>query len=235
MDAPTRAATAPTAPTSAVASAVNADFARLCRRHRHLAPMLAGIADRHPDDTVLAELLVRARHDELVARVLVQRLVPALVSLARRHDRRGPGGRQEAFDVLLATAWELVRTYPLERRPNRILANLVCDAEYRAFTREDRRRWTRAEVPGLAAGSPHDRAVEAPPHPAEVLVGLLRDAQRAGLPADDVRLLGRLHLSGASPDAVAAAEGYTTRTLRTRRRRAEQRLGALVSAGIVAA
>jgi len=209
--------------------AINADFEHFCRRHRQRRPerILAEISDRHPDDARLAHLVLEARHDDVAARVLVQRLVPALVVIAARRARRGLAEPRSAFDELIATSWVLVRTYPLERRPVRILANLVCDAEYETWTREARRVRNHREV----AGALEDRPAVAAPHPGEQLLDVLARARRAGVPVETINLLGRLHLGAGGPEQVAAEDGCTSRTIRTRRRAAERRLAELAAAG----
>ena len=91
-----------------------------------------------PAEVVLAGLVRAARTDDLAARVLLQRLLPGLVTAARRWERRH-GTSTDAFDEVVAAAWVVVREYPLERRPHHLVANLLRDAEYHAFIRPRRR------------------------------------------------------------------------------------------------
>lgn len=89
-------------------------------------------------EEVLAALLVAARSDDLAARVVLQRLLPGIVAGARRWARR-TGGERAALDELVAAAWTVVRTFPVERRPHHLASNLLRDAEYHAFVRSTRR------------------------------------------------------------------------------------------------
>lgn len=89
-------------------------------------------------DRCLAQVIARASHDELAARIVLQRILPPLIAIAARRGRIVKGGFNEAFSTTLGHAWILIRTYPLDRRPAKIASNLVRDAEYHAFVREAR-------------------------------------------------------------------------------------------------
>lgn len=89
-------------------------------------------------DRCLAQVISRASHDELAARIVLQRILPPLIAIAARRGRIVRGGFNEAFSTTLGHAWILIRTYPLDRRPKKIASNLVRDAEYHAFVREAR-------------------------------------------------------------------------------------------------
>jgi DNA-binding CsgD family transcriptional regulator len=89
-------------------------------------------------DRCLAQVIARASHDELAARIVLQRILPPIISIAARRGRIVKGGFNEAFSTTLGHAWILIRTYPLDRRPAKIASNLVRDAEYHAFVREAR-------------------------------------------------------------------------------------------------
>lgn len=89
-------------------------------------------------DRCLALVIARASHDELAARIVLQRILPPLIAIAARRGRIVKGGFNEAFSTTLGHAWILIRTYPLDRRPAKIASNLVRDAEYHAFVREAR-------------------------------------------------------------------------------------------------
>ena len=90
------------------------------RRHRveaAQAPRRLGV-----ESAFLLALMVAARDDALAARIVLQRILPALAGLARR----GAGtwaDRQDLLDELVANAWLRIRSYPVERRPHRVAAN----------------------------------------------------------------------------------------------------------------
>jgi len=95
------------------------------------APDLDTLVDRiwaatKPDaDRAHAALAARAPTDTTAARVLLQVLRPGLRNLGRR---LALGGSFDDVDhELLALAWERIRTYPIERRPASVAANVLLD------------------------------------------------------------------------------------------------------------
>lgn len=180
--------------------------------HRREAREAAGrtAAGTSPEgNTVLARLLVLARSDDLAARVVLQRLLPGLVSRARRWRPTRRGGSETAFEELVTAAWLVIRGFPVERRPTHLAANLLRDAEYQAFVRATRRVGEAESVPPSMLDLPVsvERAVE----PAVELAELVADAHRV-LSARDVQLV-RLLVSGRSPVEVAAAMDVSVRTV----------------------
>jgi hypothetical protein len=166
-------------------------------------------------NAVLGRLVAAARSDELASRVVVQRLLPGLLAVARR--RTSSGG----FEELIGAAWLAIRAYHPDRRPERIAANLVHDAAYCAFIAPERRRMA-SEVPFDPHRFDEIPADDLPPACME-LASLLAEARRAGLPAADVELVRHLVRVG-SPSIVAHECKVTTRTVRNRRDRATARL-----------
>src|SRR3954447_21904500 len=79
-------------------------------------------------DRVLHELVALAAGDDLAARVVLQRVLPALVAAASRRARSDRRSRDQALQEITASAWIVIRTYPLERRPNRVASNIVRDS-----------------------------------------------------------------------------------------------------------
>ena len=76
-------------------------------------------------DRACAALAERAPADATAARVLLQLLRPGLRNLGRR---LALGGSFDDVDQdLLAIAWERIRTYPIDRRPAAISANILLD------------------------------------------------------------------------------------------------------------
>lgn len=167
----------------------------------------AGIsADQPSPDTVLHRLVALARHDDLAARVVLQRLLPGLVAVARRWARRPDGGR-DALEEVVTAAWVVVRTYPLERRPHHLAANLLRDAEYHAFVRANRA----TVVPELVPGDTLDRPVE-PDEPGDTLADIVAVARRGALTERDLALLALL-LDGAGTARIAAELEVSVRTV----------------------
>jgi hypothetical protein len=69
----------------------------------------------------------------VAARALLQALVPGLHRLARTVG----GGSDEAAAELVALAWARIVTYPFERRPGRVAANVLLDVR-KTYLREHR-------------------------------------------------------------------------------------------------
>lgn len=173
-----------------------------------------GCTDRPADhdDAVLADLLVAARCHPLAARVVLQRLLPGLSAIARRRTPRD-STHLVSVDELLAVAWTVICTYPIERRPCFVVSGLLRTCEYHAFRRPHRRKAHIVPVPNerfalRAAPEDDEAAIE--------LRSLLDDAARAGLSADDLVLARRL--AGGTTTAELAAEAQVTeRTIRNHR------------------
>ncbi len=189
-----------------------APFASLDELVRHCGYGASG-RGRHDDDAVLAALVRLARVDELAARVVLQRMLPAISALSRRE--RSFTLRQEALHELLTASWTVIRTYPIERRPDYVAANLTRTIGYVAFRRPHRRPVRHECRPwwvfDLTAAT-EDDAVP----PAVELDELLRDAAAAGLDGDGLDLVRRL-ASGVPPAQLAAEHRVTERTIRNRR------------------
>jgi DNA-directed RNA polymerase specialized sigma24 family protein len=175
---------------------------------------------RASSDVVLHALLVAARDDELAARVVLQRLLPGLVTLACRWQRRYDG---DVVSELLAAAWPVIRTFPYERRPQHLVANLLNDCEYHAFRRANRRLMQQV------ATAPHelDCPVEPPPPDARAELAEVISCSRQ-LSEDDRYLLALL-ASGRSMLEVAGALAMSERTLRNHKARVMAHLRSAVA------
>ncbi len=165
----------------------------------------------------LRALLLTAAHDELAARVLVQRLLPGLLAVVRRRRRGGYG--DAAFDELLATLWISIRTYNPRRRPACLAAALISDADYRAFRSAERRR-SATERPVVIDES---HVASSPPCASDELDELLVDALAAGVSAGDIELMRQLVDSPRAIDLARELQ-VTPRTIRNRRDRITGRL-----------
>lgn len=189
---------------------------------RTLADVDAWIARAEPADADRALHLLVARAvegDELAARVLLQRLLPGAKRLARRWWAIRDLDERAAITV--SAVWTRIRAYPIARRPERIAANILLDAE------NDLRRTVAAdgrfpECSGLRLDDerPHD----ADPHPVEDLLEVLTDAVATGVVSTaDARLIVATRVQG-TPLRAASADAVALRTLQWRRKRAESAL-----------
>lgn len=171
-------------------------------------------------DEVLAELVHLARTDDLAARLLLQRLLPGIAAAARKHEARQPQ-RGEALGEALATAWTVIRTFPVERRPRFVAANMLRDIEYRTFVQPWRRQGRSIPQPSDTFDRTPARIVATPA--AEELAELLDLAAQSGLADADLDLARRLG-RGESTAQLALAGRVTDRTIRNHRERVAYRL-----------
>jgi hypothetical protein len=237
-----------------LAAALNAEWRRLCRDPRTarrlarwplppVAPtdpagLLAAVGregglDPGAADTMLAAVVRIAADDDVAARIVLQRVIGALVLVAVRRTRERPADRQRLFDDLVATAWMVIRTYPSERRPAKIAVNIVRDAEYLTCVRPRRLR-SASEVPTLLTpgalgtcrldGRPAGQA-----EPAAELAELLSLGLAAGVDRTNLAMVAQVHLLGRSVEDVARQYRITSRTLRNRRKAVTRELAALVA------
>ena len=194
--------------------------------------VLAGFGKAYNDDEgdrFLYALVRQAEHDDLAALIVVHRVLPAIMSIAARRGRIHPGGGTGAMNDLLGHAWIVVRTYPLERRPRKVAANIALDIEYHTFVRPYRlkRVDSVAIAPDIMCqivqddheeNSARNRRFSAQ-ESADELDAILEDATTGGVAAHHMILLRRL-ASGETGDEIARHEGVSPRTIRTRRRAA---------------
>ena len=189
------------------------DAASLGDLERHVRSAGAEDADR-----VLLALVTRAVRDDgdLAARVLLQLLLPGTRNLARRWWALGDHDERAAAAV--AAVYRRIRTYPLERRPGRIAANVLLDAARELRRAVPRVVATPTPEPLGAAEVPADNAaVEL----AEVLVDAVHDGT---LSFQDAQLIARSRIGGQRVADIAAVDRLGTRALWDRRQRAERRL-----------
>lgn len=176
------------------------------------------------DEACLLRLVEVAKTDALAARVVLQRILPALCAVAGRHSSNR-AQRNAVLDELVANAWPIIRNYPCERRPRRIVANLVRDTSFETFVRPIRRR-SSGEIPTM-----HDHldrsAAEPALDPLHELVDLLREAQAHGIEQADIDLLTQIVALGR-PEEVAAERNVTARTIRNHRNAVVHRLRNIV-------
>lgn len=177
-------------------------------------------------DQILLLLVTRAvTGDELAARALLQLLIPGTRAMA--HRWWAIGDPEERAAAAVAAVYQRIRTYPLERRPGRVAANVLMDA-----ARDLRRSVPRVvSVPsadpatGRMRGTNRHQAPEPTPEPAVELAEILQDSVSQGvLRADDAHLIARSRIAGDSVADIAERRGLHPRTLWDRRHRAEQAL-----------
>lgn len=182
--------------------------------------------DQVKSDRILAALISRAPCDDCAARLVLQMLLPGAKAMLR--TGRAPD-QDERTAVVVAALFDRIRTYRIERRPERIAANVLMDVRHRLL------RWNRARFPrhvNLHSLPDHmTPSIPPGPGPRDEAVSMLAWAVRTGhLDRGAARLIALTRLAGMSVAAVAAADGENEQTVRRRRLRAEERLRELAMA-----
>jgi hypothetical protein len=176
-------------------------------------------SDGDAGNSLLLLLVELARHDALAGRIVVQRLLPGLISAAAKYRFLSEAG--DPVEEAVSAAWIAIRNYDITRRTRHVAAGLISDAIYLAFRRDARR-----QVPAETPTEPRllGERVACPPSPALVeLADVVRTARLAGVATHDLDLIRALVCTG-SPGAVALQQCVTPRTIRNRRNRAIRRL-----------
>lgn len=177
-----------------------------------------GAVDDSDSDHLLWHMVVLAENDLLAARIVLHRVMPALLAVAKRRSGIVAGGIDRALGDVIPAAWVTIRTFPHQRRLAKIAANIVLDSEYQAFVRESRLRRV-VEVPvspelfGAARQTAQHMVTD------EELNAVLDEALSRGVPAEQVELLRQFGL-GNNSDAIARTTGWSARTIRNHRRAA---------------
>ncbi|HXM87491.1 MAG TPA: sigma-70 family RNA polymerase sigma factor [Solirubrobacteraceae bacterium] len=172
-------------------------------------------------DAVLRALLSWARDEPLGARVVLETIRPGLLNLSGRLSRNARE-KEELRSIVLLCAWEVIRRYPLGRRPRRVAANLLLDTLKAALAELGResewsamRSFAVAESEALSEPEEIDRDVD----------GLLERAAEAGaLSPEEAELILSSRFDGVDLAELARAAGISYNAMKVRRQRAERRL-----------
>jgi len=185
----------------------------------------SGRAQREEAARLVRILLRESDADAFIGRMLVQALLPGLITVAGKL-RWGEGGDwqdgEEFFGELLATTWLILREWAGQDRPYAVLDLLS------AIRCRLRRQLFRAKELGEHTATLHPDEAAAPPARAETdleeLARMLVDLRRAGMRNDDVQVLYAHHVLGYSIAELAAMTGRDRRVLYARRDRGQRRL-----------
>ena len=177
-------------------------------------------------DEAMRRLVELARHDDLAARVVLQRMLPGLSACAKRYSVSFDS-QLDAFDELLSEAWGVIRSFPIEQRDRYVIKNLLRDCEYRAFLKSRRRKLVHqltdpADLDVTISAS--EPAIE----PLATIIELLGRARLAGMSEADVTLVTTL-LNTSTVKQAAAVLNVTDRTIRNRRQAVVRQLQALAT------
>ena len=180
-------------------------------------------AARDEADAVLLGLATLARAGDQVAAVaLLHVLWPGVLGLVRRW--RALGDLDERSSAAVNAVYARICTYPVERRPHSVAANVLLDA-----AKELRRQARQVLTEPVGLAPVEDAPAGASSNPADELLDLLADALRDGaLAPEDVNLIAQTRIAGRSLTDVDPRSRL--RTLQRRRQTAEQRLAEAVAA-----
>ena len=119
---------------------------RAVRRWAEREPLLAGVRSlrqlvelvnvrgrAEESDAILLVVLHDAASDDLAARTVLQAMMPAVKNLTAKFSTCGAWSAEETAAVVVAAMWERIRTYPVERRPKKVAANLTLDSRQRVW------------------------------------------------------------------------------------------------------
>ncbi len=168
-------------------------------------------------DRLLWHLVKQAETCDVAARIVLHRILPALMAMAKRRGQLAHGGMEAAMTDILATAWCVIREYPHHRRHHKVAANLVRDTEYHAFVRHHRLRHVDETQVGdemlqrMIESNQEDDSRE--------IVDVLNDAAEMGVDPHHLALL-REFANGRTSDDIAARLGVSSRTVRNHKRNA---------------
>ncbi len=185
----------------------------------------SGRVQREEAARLVRVLLREAGTDPFIPRLLVQALVPGLISLAGKL-RWGQGGDwqdgEEFFCELLATTWSVIGEWAGQDRPYAVrdlLSAIRCRARRQLF----RAKELASRVMAMGDEDVMDRGTTAQTLLDELARAVI-DERGQGMPLDEAQVLYGHNVLGYSIAELAALTGRDRRGLYTRRNRARSRL-----------
>lgn len=169
-------------------------------------------------DGVLVALLTIGRHDRLASRVVLQRFVPALKRMVAWDQ---PFSISEWACHVVAEAFEVVATYPIQQRSAKVAANVVMDVRKRLYALLAEHRTSQQEL----GCQPFIGATAAPDPAEQVEVAQLIDwgCRASQLRPDVAELIVSTRVLGFTVKELAQRLGVPSARLRQRIARGEQR------------
>ena len=173
-------------------------------------------------DALLAVLARRAGTEFVAARTLLQSVLYGLVSVSARF-RTTDDDADDVHAAVIAAAWERIRTYPFDRRPRSIGANIVLDSQQSVSRTLFRARVSEAPIADIDELDAQPSRLTG----SDELLGLLCDAvRRKCVCPDDAALIAATRIFDVPVTEIAAGSGRPCQTVRKRRHRAETALAA---------
>jgi RNA polymerase sigma factor (sigma-70 family) len=180
-------------------------------------------------DRVLLALLARAQREQLAGRVVFQAMLPGLKTLSARLGR-SVVSFEELWNILFASLWERIVTYPVERRPSRVAANLLRDTLKRTLAELNREAKAQGQLLSEPLDQFDDLLASDPASDAEAdgsvdVERVLRRAVAAGrVSAEEAEVILATEVDGVPLAVVGERLGVSYNAVKIRRQRAEQRL-----------
>jgi len=219
LDADWRIVAGSRAATDAMQRWANDPVLGACRSLDELLARTAAGADRADAESVLRALVRLAPDDDIAARTVLQALVPALVSVARRV---GAADNPDAAAEVVAVAWTKIRHAIGSQRRGSIAANLVLEVLHVVWRSQhalaeqlvapaDLGRVAASDEPGTAS-SPTGREV------LELVGG------SGSVPPEQLRLISDAVLDRVPVSVAARQAGISVKAMTRRRERARARV-----------
>jgi DNA-directed RNA polymerase specialized sigma24 family protein len=188
-----------------------------------------GRAQREEAARLVRVLLREADADPFICRMLVQALVPGLVTVAGKLQW-GRGGEwqdgEEFFGELLATTWLVLQEWSGQDRPYAVLdllSAIRCRLRRQLFRSKDLESRSAPLGSDLADGE-SSAGPSRGETDLEELARILIDEHCQGMRTDDVQVLYAHHVLGYSIAELSALTGRDRRALYARRDRGQRRL-----------
>ena len=186
-----------------------------------------GRRQREEAARLIRVLLREAAADPFLCRMLVQTLVPGLVTVAAKLQW-GRGGEwrdgEEFFGELLSTTWLVVQEWAGQDRPYAVLdllSAIRCRLRRQLFRSKDVNGRSVPLGPDIAETGCRSTRTETD---LEELARLLIELHHEGMRPDEVQVLYAHHVLGYSMAELAALTGRDRRALYARRDRGHRRL-----------
>jgi hypothetical protein len=180
-------------------------------------------APRARADAVLLQLATAARAgDQLAATTLLHVLWPGVLGLVRRW--RSIGDLDERASAAVSAVYARICSYPVERRPRSVAANVILDA-----AKDLRRQAAQLTTEPVGLSPIEDGAETTQLSSSEELAALLSEAIASGvLSVEEAGLIARSRIGGTSLTELDPHSRL--RTIQRRRQTAERRLATSLAA-----
>jgi hypothetical protein len=192
---------------------------------RELVQFVQHSDDRARGNAIAAALARLARSDAFAARTFLQVVLYGLIRIAADF-RTATHSDEDAASTTIAFAYERIRTYPIDRRPRSVIANVLLDTRQAVSRSLCKRRVTEvltADVRRATSGDSEESATNE-------LLSLLDEAVRMRrLRIEDAQLIALTRVADVPTSHLAEVRGARPQSLRRRRLRAEAALAAAVA------